>query len=119
MKLTRKQRTIIVLAIAVAFILFGLAQAIWKFEIERKIVDQVSFVLMIIAAFLIFSGRKRKSQDQDDDTDSQKQEEDTASDSHTELSDGPESSELRGESTSSGNMQQESENSGESSEKES
>ncbi|MCG8400672.1 MAG: hypothetical protein MJA84_03655 [Firmicutes bacterium] len=56
---------IIVLAIGLLFIGFGIAQALFKFEVDKKVIDQVSFILMLAAAFLIFSGRKKKNRQEE------------------------------------------------------
>jgi uncharacterized membrane protein len=60
MKLERKQRQLIVLIIGLVIIVFGLLQIIFKFNINRKIVDDVTTVLFIGAAALLFTGRKKK-----------------------------------------------------------
>lgn len=60
MKLERKQRQLIVLVIGLVIIVFGLLQIIFKFDINRKIVDDVTTVLFIGAAALLFTGRKKK-----------------------------------------------------------
>lgn len=62
-KLERKHRQRIVLGIGIIIILFGLLQALFRFEIDRKITDQVTFVLMIIAAALLFTKDRKKSED--------------------------------------------------------
>ncbi|WP_435787978.1 hypothetical protein [Clostridium sp.] len=58
MKLRRNQ--IFVLAIAFVFISFGIAQSIFNFDISRKFIDNISFVLIMIAAGLLLIGRKKK-----------------------------------------------------------
>lgn len=61
MKIQRKHRQLIVLGIAVVIIALGLVQALFKIELDRKTTEQVTFVLMIIAAALIFTKDKKKS----------------------------------------------------------
>ncbi len=63
MKLERKHRQLIVLGIGVVIIIFGLLQALLKFKVDQKITDEVTFVLMIIAAALLFTKDKKKSDD--------------------------------------------------------
>ena len=63
MKLQRRHRQLIVLAIGIIIIIFGLLQAVLKLEIDRKITDEVTFVLMIIAVALLFTKDKKKSED--------------------------------------------------------
>ncbi len=63
MKLERKHKQLIVLGIGLLIMLFGLAQVVFKFEVDRKITDEVTFVLMIIAAFLLFSKPKNTEKD--------------------------------------------------------
>ena len=61
MKLKFNRNQIIVLGIAFLFIFYGLAQAVFKFELNKKITDEISFVLLIGAFILIFSGRKKNT----------------------------------------------------------
>lgn len=61
MKLNPKVRFIIVVSIGLTLILFGVAQAIFKFQLPKKIVDEVSFFLMLMAFGLILSGRKKET----------------------------------------------------------
>lgn len=63
MRLERKHRQLIVLGLGVIMIIFGLLQAIVKFEIDNKIIDEVAFVFMIIAAALLFARDKKKGED--------------------------------------------------------
>ncbi len=63
MRLERKHRRLIVLGLGVIMIIFGLLQAIVKFEIDNKIIDEVAFVFMIIAAALLFARDKKKDED--------------------------------------------------------
>jgi high-affinity Fe2+/Pb2+ permease len=67
MKIKLKRNQIFALAIAFIFIFYGLAQAIFQFSVNKKIVDNVSFILLIIAAGLIFSGRRKKSNNETQD----------------------------------------------------
>lgn len=60
MKLTDKQRRLIVLGIGLIIIILGLAQAALKINIDSKTMNNVTFVLMIVAVALLFSGRKNK-----------------------------------------------------------
>ena len=60
MKINLKRNQFFALAIAFIFIFYGLAQAIFQFNVNKRIVDDTSFILLIIAAGLIFSGRKKK-----------------------------------------------------------
>lgn len=64
MKLNYKQSMMIVGGIGVLFVLFGIAQAIFKFPIDKKVSDQVTLVLGIIAVFFFFNGKKARNQDE-------------------------------------------------------
>lgn len=60
-KLTDFQRRMIVLGVAILLILFGTVQAIFKFEIfvkYKRIVDDATFILMMLAAVVLFGKRK-------------------------------------------------------------
>jgi uncharacterized membrane protein len=61
MKISKKLRLTIVLCIGIFFILIGVGQALFKFEIERKTMNNISMILMVVALFLFFSARSRKS----------------------------------------------------------
>lgn len=63
MKLKRKHRQLIVLGIGIVIIIFGLIQALFKLEISSKITDEVTFVLMVIAAALLFTKDKDSNGD--------------------------------------------------------
>lgn len=66
MKLDEKKRRMIVIGIAVILILMGAIEGLFKIKLDRKIVDEISFVLMMVAAWLLLSGRKfGKSANQD------------------------------------------------------
>jgi hypothetical protein len=67
MKLKRKHGTFIILGIGFIFIIFGLLQFIFKFEIDEKLMDRASFILMMIAVVIFVGNRKRKD-DTDDDS---------------------------------------------------
>lgn len=60
-KISQKARTIIVLSIGVIFILFGVSQAIFDYEVDKDIVDTLSFVLMATALVVFMYGRGRKA----------------------------------------------------------
>lgn len=60
MHLTDFQRRMIVLGIGLVLILFGVAQGLFKFDINFKIADQATYILMLVAFMLLFSGRKKK-----------------------------------------------------------
>ena len=62
MKLKLTRNHIIAFIIAIAFILFGVFQAIFKFNVDQKVINEISFVLFIIVAGLIFSSRKKKGE---------------------------------------------------------
>jgi len=70
MKLKRKQKLTIILGIAVLFIIYGLLDMTFKFNISKKIVDNVSMVLMIAAFGLLFSDRAKKVDPAQTDTNS-------------------------------------------------
>ncbi|MDF2985198.1 MAG: hypothetical protein K0R50_708 [Eubacterium sp.] len=55
MKLTRKLKLRIILGIAVAMILYGVLDKFLKFNIDPKVVSNVSMVLMILAFGMLFS----------------------------------------------------------------
>jgi uncharacterized membrane protein len=63
MKISRKLRLIIVLCIGIFFVLIGLGQILFDFEIESETLNSISMVFMFIALFLFFSTRSRKSSD--------------------------------------------------------
>ncbi|MDD3839962.1 MAG: hypothetical protein PHP06_05245 [Clostridia bacterium] len=82
MKISEKTRIIILLSIGIIFILMGLVQAIFDFEIDKKISDNISFILMIAALFVFFSNKKRKpEQEQQEDEGQEEQSETDLSDS--------------------------------------
>ena len=60
MKFERKHRNIILICIAVFFILYGLLDMVFNFNINKELEDQVSWILTIIAVVLLFSGTKPK-----------------------------------------------------------
>lgn len=63
MKLTDLQRRWIVIGIASSFVIFGLVQVTFRFKFfntHKMQVDQITFWLMIIAAILLFGGRKKE-----------------------------------------------------------
>lgn len=60
MKLQRKHRQLIALAIGILIIVFGILQGLLKFEIDRKYTDEATFVLFVAAAALLFGGRTKK-----------------------------------------------------------
>ena len=58
MKFQRNQ--IFAIIIGLIFMFFGIAQSIFKFNVNKNIIDAISFVLAIIAGGLILSGHKKK-----------------------------------------------------------
>jgi hypothetical protein len=58
MKLTDSQRRYIVMGIACLLIISGLIQGIFKIKVNKAVTDEISLVLMIIAAGVLFGGRK-------------------------------------------------------------
>ncbi|WP_291633157.1 hypothetical protein [Clostridium sp.] len=58
MKFQRYQ--IFAMAIAFIFIFYGIAQSIFKFNVNKNIVDTISFILIMVAGGLILNGRKKK-----------------------------------------------------------
>ncbi len=54
MKFTKQLRQRIVLGIGIGLILFGIAEAYFKFTVDRAVTDRVSFWLMILAVALLF-----------------------------------------------------------------
>ena len=58
MKLQRNQ--FIEIGIALIFIFYGISHSIFKFNIDKKIVDYTSFVLIVIAGGLWISDHKKK-----------------------------------------------------------
>ena len=63
MKIRMTKRHMIVLGIAFILIGLGLVQAITGWEINRKVMDQLSFVLLLAAAFVLFSGRRKRTEE--------------------------------------------------------
>jgi uncharacterized membrane protein YfcA len=62
-KLTDFQKRMIVVGIGVLMILLGAVQAIWKPALlinNKKVIDEVTFILMLLAAVLLFSKKKPK-----------------------------------------------------------
>ena len=62
-KLTDKQKRLIVLGIGLLMILSGVAQGVFKWDFfvkYKRIIDEASFILMMIAAVLLFSKSKPK-----------------------------------------------------------
>lgn len=57
-----KHRIKIVAAIGILFIALGLGQAIFHFEVDKKIMDNVTFVLFLHAFAILLGGRKNKKQ---------------------------------------------------------
>lgn len=51
------KRRMIVMGIAIVLILMGAVQGIFKIKMNQEVLNQVSFVLMMIAAAVLFSGR--------------------------------------------------------------
>jgi len=60
MKIDYKLSRIIVLGIGALFVLFGISQALFKFEVDKKIIENVSFILMMIAVLVFLNGRKNR-----------------------------------------------------------
>ncbi len=54
MKFTKRLRQRIVLGIGVGLIGFGIAEAYFKFPVDRAVADRVSFWLMLLAVALLF-----------------------------------------------------------------
>lgn len=67
MKINLRRNQIFALIIAFMFIFYGIANAIFKFNVDKKIIDEVSFILLIVAGGLIFSGRKKKEDNNNQD----------------------------------------------------
>lgn len=61
MKLERKHKLRIIIIIAALLILYGILDGIFRFNIDPKIVSQVSTVFMLIAFVLLFSDRRKKA----------------------------------------------------------
>jgi small neutral amino acid transporter SnatA (MarC family) len=66
MNLTDSQRRMIVLGIALLFILVGVAQGLFKININKDIVEHGSFILMFTAFVLLFSGKKPKKEEEEE-----------------------------------------------------
>lgn len=60
MKWDRRSRLMAVGAIGMLLILFGVVQAIFKFKINEKLINEITLFLMIIAFGFYFGGRKKK-----------------------------------------------------------
>ncbi len=56
-----KHKTKIALALGLLFILYGIAGAIFKFNVRNSVSDNVSFVLMVSVFYLYFGGRNRNT----------------------------------------------------------
>lgn len=59
-KISDKARKLIVASIGLLFILFGILQAC-GLSVDNKIVDNVSFALMMLALVFFFGGRRSKT----------------------------------------------------------
>ncbi|QNU68070.1 hypothetical protein EHE19_006410 [Ruminiclostridium herbifermentans] len=79
MKFERKHRNIIIIAIAAFFILYGLLDMAFHFNIDKELVDKVSWILTIIAVALLFSGTKPKINNFDEDNNKLENDEDKQS----------------------------------------
>jgi hypothetical protein len=66
-KFERKHRNIIILAIATFFILYGLLDMKFDFNINEELEDKASWILTIIAVALLFSGTKPKLKNLDEE----------------------------------------------------
>ncbi|PYG87324.1 hypothetical protein LY28_02231 [Ruminiclostridium sufflavum DSM 19573] len=60
MKLKQKHRNIIVLSIAAIFIIYGLLNMRFHFNVSTETENNVTWILTIAAIALLFSGRKPK-----------------------------------------------------------
>ncbi|MCR4437054.1 MAG: hypothetical protein QHH06_02225 [Clostridiales bacterium] len=58
MNLTQKQRRIIVLGIGLAIIVMGLLKPVFKVPVDSGTLDNIAFILMAVAVYLLFTGRK-------------------------------------------------------------
>lgn len=68
-KLTDSQKRIIIVGIAIALIIFGAVQGIFKFKIidqYKAVIDQVTFVLMLGAAFLFFNIKRGNQKEEEE-----------------------------------------------------
>ncbi len=63
MRLTRKQKRQIVVGIAIVLILYGILDKLFQFNIDKKVIDNVSLVLMVLAFGLLFSRSNDKKED--------------------------------------------------------
>lgn len=68
MKLKRKTKLTIVVAIAGVLILYGILDRIFAFNLNPKTVNNVGTVLMIVAFVLLISDNKRKNNSPTDET---------------------------------------------------
>ncbi|TCL71590.1 hypothetical protein EDC14_100752 [Hydrogenispora ethanolica] len=57
-KLTRKQKHAVAFGIGLLFIAYGAMGAIFKLQLNKAVADQISFVLMMIAAMLLLGKDK-------------------------------------------------------------
>lgn len=60
MKLQRKHKQLLALAIGLVIVFYGILQALFEFNIDRKYVDQATFVLFVVAIALLYNGRPKK-----------------------------------------------------------
>ena len=68
-KLTDTQKRIIVLGVGVLMVLFGMIQVIFKppfFITYRKMIDEGTFLLMMVAAMLLFSIKRKPASEPED-----------------------------------------------------
>jgi hypothetical protein len=67
MKLTQKQRHLIAFSAGIILILLGLVQAIFNIKIDTQVSDNISLVLVIIAAGVLFGGKGKKKKDEEEE----------------------------------------------------
>jgi hypothetical protein len=58
MKLTVTQRRLIVAGIGVTFIVLGIIQGVFKVKINKTVMNEINFALMVVALWAFISGRK-------------------------------------------------------------
>lgn len=58
MKMDEKTKRLIVIGVGAIMILLGLLGAVFKIKIKMGLLNQVSTILLLLAAIILFSGRR-------------------------------------------------------------
>jgi len=67
MKLSYRNRNIILLCIGFLFVVSGLVQIIFKIKVDAKISSNIQNVLLVIACIVFVVGRKKKVEEEEEE----------------------------------------------------